>query len=253
LDDDIADAIDLAYSHSREGDHNLAIDLLRDILEFHPDNLSLRTTLGIIFAKAHRDRDSEKILRSVLRRDPYHVEATSALGRLLDNSLRSHESEQLFRKLLNAKPHCHIIAIDLSRLLLEEGRNDEAFSVARNHIEKNPDELNAFTPLRHILLLEETRLEDTMFDSNYNRKDWEFLVSNLLDQYELIKVLQKFSNRNELDSELNDLIQDDLIRLQGRFEELEYLLEKVDGQPSKRFRERMKEASLEISQHQKME
>lgn len=241
--------IDLAYTHSNEGDHNLAIDLLREAIESHPNNLTLRTALGIVFARAHRDKESERVLRFVLRRDPYHVEATSALGRLLDNSLRSEEAEQLFRHLLTVNPQCHQIVMDLGRLLLEEERYDEAFTVARHLIELIPEDSEAYMPLRHLLLLDEIRLENEMLDSDYSQKNWESLVSNLLEQYDLIKELQRFSNQNAVDSELNDLIQDELIRLKGRFKEVERILEKVTVQTSKQIRDSLKKAAAEISQH----
>jgi tetratricopeptide (TPR) repeat protein len=246
LDKDITEVLDLANTHSNEGEYEIAIELLRETLKTHPNNLSIRTTLGVILAKANKDHESERVLKSVIRRDPYYEDAISALGRLLDNSLRTHESEQLYRNFLKAKPNSNLIRSDFARMLLEDGKIDEAFSIARDYLKRNPDELGPYTLLRELLLLEETRLEDNLLDSDYKAKDWEFLVSNLIEQYELIREMEHLIDTTDVEP---DLIHDELFRLLGRFHELDTWMDRVDGQISSAVLEFLKQSLIEISMH----
>jgi tetratricopeptide (TPR) repeat protein len=246
---DIAKVIEVANEHSSEGKHELAIELLRETLKDHPKNLDVRTTLGIILAKANRDRQSEKMLRSVLRIDPYHEEATSALGRLLDNSLRTQESEQLYRTFLKTRPESYLILTNLARILLEEGRVEEAFSIARRQIEQNPNEVQAYTLLRQLLLLEEIRLEDNVIDSNYDSKTYEFFISNLIEQYDLIKKMDQLFDLNEVES---NMIHDEIFRLLGRFEEIQKNISHANGQVSKTALNSIDKVLKELSEYRSM-
>ena len=246
MEKNIIQALDLAESHSDEGEFEIAIDILREALRNHPNNLKVRTMLGVVLAKAYKDRDSEKMLRSVLRQDPYHEEAVSALGRLLDNSLRTQEAEQLLRNLLRNKKNSHLIMNDLTRMLLEEGRIEEAYSLAKDFIQRNPNELKSYTLLRELYLLDEIRLEDNLLDSDYKSSEWESLVTNLLEQYDLTKKIVQLSDTNNLEP---DFLSDEMSRLLGRFEELKVSLDRVDGKVSKPILDSMNQALAEISKY----
>lgn len=247
MEKNIIQALDLAESHSDEGEFEIAIDILREALRNHPNNLKVRTMLGVVLAKANKDRDSEKMLRSVLRQDPYHEEAVSALGRLLDNSLRTQEAEQLFRNLLRNKKNSHLILNDLTRMLLEEGRIEEAYSLAKDHIQRNPNELKSYSLIRELFLLDEIRLEDNLLDSDYKSGEWESLVTNLLEQYDLIKKIEQLSDTNDLEP---DFLSDERSRLLGRIEEMKVSLDRVDGKVSKTILDSMNQALAEISKYQ---
>lgn len=245
MEKDIIHALDLAESYSSKDEFEIAIDILKETLGNHPNNLKVRTMLGVVLAKANRDKDSEKMLRSVLHRDPYHEEAISALGRLLDNSLRTEEAEQMFRNLLKNKKNSHLIMNDLTRMLLEEERVEEAYSLAKGHIQRNPNQLKSYTLLRELYLLDEIRLEDNLLDSEYKSSEWELLVANLLNQYDLTKKMEQLFDTNELEP---DFFSDELSRLLGRFQELKVSLDRVDGKVSKPILDNMNEVLVEISE-----
>ncbi len=182
---------------SRE-ENEKALKLVEDALERYPNHLGLKTMLGIVLSRLGRDNESEAVLRSVLKSDPSDEQATSALGRLLDNSLRTEEAERLYRGLLDRKPVSHIVLDDLCSLLLDAEQYDEAHRLAKTHAERFSTTYEAYGPLQHVLQTEEDNVSEETDESDFDRKGLAKLVSNLIEQFEVIVNMEKNVGRDKL-------------------------------------------------------
>ncbi|MFW9799806.1 MAG: tetratricopeptide repeat protein [Candidatus Thorarchaeota archaeon] len=225
-----------------------AESLLKEALESNPENLDLKTMLGIVQSRLHMDEDAETTLRSVLQADQNHEDAVCALGRILDQSLRSKEAERMYRGLLTRRPESHCALDDLCRLLLSEGHEQEALLLARNHTKGFPKDIHAYDGLRYVLAAfeESLVLADSQDQENSRR-----LTENLLEQFDLILRIE-----NQVDSkwfeneELFQNLKEDLMRISQELEHLLNTLEGYEVSVDDRLRERVKQA-ISIAKRQR--
>ncbi|MFQ5834243.1 MAG: tetratricopeptide repeat protein [Candidatus Thorarchaeota archaeon] len=224
----------------KEDRNEEAESILKEALASNPDDLDLKTMLGIVQSRLHRDEDAESTLRSVLQVDQNQEDAVCALGRILDQSLRSKEAEQMYRGLLTQRPESHCALDDLCRLLVSEGREQEALLLARNHTKDFPKDLRAYDGLRYVLAtLEESLILADSQDQENSMK----LSENLLEQFNLILKIEIQVDPIWFQSE--EVVQDleeDLMRIA---QELEHLINRPDGLEvfvDKKLRERVKQA-----------
>lgn len=218
---EIREAIDRA-SHLCDED---AERVILEALERHPKNLDLRTMLGKVQSRLHREGDAEVTLRGVLEADPLHEDASCALGRLLDQSLRTDEAEQVYRKLLRESPASHCALDDLCRLLLAEGRHLEALDVARNHADKYPDNLEAYDGLRYLLAVIEDELCGGYISESTSDESLEQLVVNLLEQYDVIvRIEQNVGLFSEMPDNFSSNLQNEYLRIVGELEHLSRIM-----------------------------
>ena len=197
--------------------------VLLEALEKHPKNLDLRTMLGKVQSRLHREEEAEITLRRVLEENPLHEDASCALGRLLDQSLRSDEAEQVYRELLKESPSSHCALDDLCRLLLAEDRPLEALDVAREHVDRFPDHIEAYDGLRYVLVVIEDELSEGYINDSTSDETLERLAVNLLEQYEVIlKMEGNIGAFSSLPENISCDLENEYLRIVG---ELEYLSE----------------------------
>jgi len=197
--------------------------LVKEQLAADPDNLDLMTKLGVIQARLCNDHEAEETFRAVLVRDPNHEDAICGLGRLLDQALRTDEAEELYRSFLENNPGGHCALEDLCRILLSEDQTEHAIKLARNQIKQYGNTPGAFDALRYVLHILEDDLEEELNDDRENKEIFTSLMSNLLEQVELVDRIQSMNNLSE---ELQTELDDDRTRL---LSELEHLVKSAPG------------------------
>ncbi|MHA2003101.1 MAG: hypothetical protein ACW975_00655 [Candidatus Thorarchaeota archaeon] len=225
MDSGIRDALDRATNLCDEEYDEEAERVILEALEKHPNNLDLLTMLGRIQSRLHREGDAEVTLRGVLEEDPLHEDASCALGRLLDQSLRTDEAEQVYRELLRKSPASHCALDDYSRFLLAEGRNIEALEVARDHVDRFPNQLEAYDGLRYVLAVVEDELCGGYISESTSNETLNQLVVNLLEQYDAILRIEKnvgsFSSMHE---SISCDLQNEYLRIVGELEHLSEII-----------------------------
>ena len=187
----IRDALDRASKLCGEECDEEAQKVILEALGRYPENLDLRTMLGKIQARLHREEEAEATLRGVLKDNPIHEDASCALGRLLDQSLRTDEAEQVYRRLLAESPASHCALDDLCRFLIAEDRHLEALDVAREHADRFPDCLEAYDGLRYLLAIMEDEICGGYISESTDNETLENLAVNLLEQFDAIMRIEK--------------------------------------------------------------
>ncbi len=222
MNEEIDQVLRLAAKSVYEEDIEKARELLVDLSQKFPEDLRVTTELGIIYAKLQKDHKAELLLREVIKKDPKFERAVSSLGHILDNSLRTVEAEELYRFFLEGYDASHCITEDLCRLLESEGRIEESLSIATAHASAYPEDIDAYNPIRFLLLQIEDRLEVEVEESNYSAKSRLKLLENHLHQFEIFQKIE--SNVNSL-SELDiECLEDDIIRSFGEVKQLQSIL-----------------------------
>ncbi|KXH72415.1 MAG: hypothetical protein AM326_03495 [Candidatus Thorarchaeota archaeon SMTZ-45] len=199
--------------------------VLLEALEKHPKNLDLRTMLGKVQSRLHREEEAEITLRRVLEENPLHEDASCALGRLLDQSLRSDEAEQVYRELLKESPGSHCAMDDFCRLVLAEGRSLEALDIARRHADRFPNHIEAYDGLRYILVVIEDELSEGYISDSISDETLERLVVNLLEQYEVIlKMENNVGSFSALPETISCDLESEYLRIVGELEHLSEII-----------------------------
>ncbi len=196
-----------------------AEQVILDALKEHPESLDLRTMLGSVQSRLHREEEAEITLRDVLKLNPLHEDAACALGRLLDQSLRTEEAERVFREQLSKSPESHCALDDLCRLLLAEGRHIEALDVARDHANRFPDCVEAYDGLRYVLSVIEDELCGGYVSESTNDETLVLLVVNLLEQYDVfLKIEKNMGSFSSLQENTACDLQNEYLRIVGELE-----------------------------------
>lgn len=221
MDPGVKDALERASNLCDEECDEDAERVLLEALERHPKNLDLRTKLGKVQSRLHREEDAEVTLRGILEEDPLHEDASCALGRLLDQSLRTDEAEQVYRELLKKSPASHCALDDFCRLLLAENRHLEALEVARNHADKFPNDLEAYDGLRYLLTVIEDELCAGYISESTSDETLEHLAVNLLEQYDaLMRIEKNVGSSSSLAENIACDLQNEYLRIVGELEHL---------------------------------
>jgi Flp pilus assembly protein TadD len=225
MDSGVREALERASSLCDEECDDDAEQVILEALERHPRNLDLRTMLGKVQSRLHREEDAEVTLRGVLEDDPLHEDASCALGRLLDQSLRTGEAEQVFRELLKKAPASHCALDDLCRLLLAEGRSLEALDVARNHAGRFPDNLKAYDGLRYVLAVIEDELCGGYISKSTDDATLDQLLVNLLDQYDtILRIERNVCSFSDMPDNISCDLQNEYLRIVGELEHLSRIM-----------------------------
>ncbi|MGY5876293.1 MAG: hypothetical protein RTU30_11155 [Candidatus Thorarchaeota archaeon] len=239
-DSSIEDILKFVTESCYEDEFELAEVLLREKLQIHPDNLDIRTQLGVIVAKRDNDVESEKLLRDVLDTDPFFEPAISALGNLLDNTLRSEEAEQLYRNKLSEKGDCHSVIDDLCRLLWSEDHRDTAHNAAREHASKFPTNPNAYDALRYVLSKMEDYLEEKCEDADYADGCLIQFADTFASHIEVLLELESNVPKDiVIQGDFQPCIDQDLVRITGELEHLNNRLAKQNTKISTDLRKRI--------------
>jgi hypothetical protein len=116
---------------------------------------------------------------------------------------------------------------DLCRLLVSEKKLEEALVLATQHSISQPDVLDAYNPIRFVLLQLEDLLEIQVEKNNYSVKSRIQLLRNQLHQFEVYLTIEENVERiSQVDI---DCLHDDLIRAYGDVMHLYSLLEKQNS------------------------
>ena len=177
-------------SHFNLGNYYLAIGnpaaaarAFETAVELEPDMLMPYVNASIAYARLNRKDDAEKALRTALKIDPQSAEANMNLGMLLAEDSRLAEAEAAFRAALKRDPNLALAAYNLSVLLARDhlgeavdwarvayrvspagkygwtlaiylqrvGKPDEAVSILRDAIERDPGYVDCYLLLSEIL------------------------------------------------------------------------------------------------------
>ena len=227
MNEEIRRTLEAASNLCRCEDNEEALKIVEKALERYPNDLELKTMLGIVLSRLERDREAEAVLRSVLKRNPDHEEATCALGRLLDNSLRTEEAEQLYRGLLQRKPASHAALDDLCKLLLDEERLDEAYKLARAHSDQFPAVYEAYSPIQHVLQSLEDEIREQTDETDFDRKGLAKLGSNLAEQFDVILRMEQSVGLDTLKAKgCTWELDEDVVRIAAELDYIEAVFKK---------------------------
>ncbi|TXT55263.1 MAG: hypothetical protein BAJATHORv1_40174 [Candidatus Thorarchaeota archaeon] len=193
--------------------------ILDPALSSNPQNPQLLTLDAILILRRGREKAAESRLWKIVEMDPSNELAVYTLGSILNSQLRVEAVEQLYKNTLEKHPDSHQVMDDLCRFLYEEDRAEEAFKLAGAHRKRFPKVYEAYDAIRFLLHSVEDSLmgdvEDTDGDTGYLN----MLLSNLVEQADLILEMEKQVGREKLES-LNVAweIDEELLRIAGELE-----------------------------------
>ncbi|MEL7361866.1 MAG: tetratricopeptide repeat protein [Bacteroidota bacterium] len=88
----------LAEWYEADGDPDAALDLLRPLLDRHPDDLDLITQVGLLHARTERRDEAEPLLRQAIEAEPWNYAAMLALAQVLRQQEEGTEADALFEQ-----------------------------------------------------------------------------------------------------------------------------------------------------------
>ncbi|MBD3406907.1 MAG: hypothetical protein GF411_12390 [Candidatus Lokiarchaeota archaeon] len=205
-----------------------AEELLHPALSENPENPKLLTLEAILILRKGKENLAESKLQKIIKQDSSNELAVYTLGRILNSQLRVEEVESLYKNTLEKHPDSHQVLDDLCRFLYEEDRAEEAFKLATKHYKKFPRVYEAYDAIRFLNHSVEDSLisdvEDTDGDVGYLK----MLISNQLDQFDLLIRMEEQVGREKLESlEVAWEVDEDLIRLAGELEHYRQVAKEV--------------------------
>jgi len=149
-----------AYRHMVNGEKEMAVPLLNQVLQAKPNDVWALYNLGSLLTDLSKDLQGAELLYiRALKVDPHHVPTMFNFAAILHTSDRTAEAERLYRRILEGQPN-HINALsNLGALLWDRRDSDEAEAILRRAISLEPAFPKPIANLANLLRVE--------------RQDWE--------------------------------------------------------------------------------
>ncbi len=103
----------------------------RILLEFEPDNTTVRNQLGMVLYRLGKLAEAAAQFREVLRRNPGDFNAIDALGLVALKRNRPQEALARFQRAVTIRPDDLMVHVHLGETLERLGRNEEARAAYR--------------------------------------------------------------------------------------------------------------------------
>lgn len=131
----------LALGHDDLGEHDKAVDLLREVLAVKPEDRDARWQLATILEKLGRIDMAEPEFRRLLAERPDDATALNYLGyALADRGLKLDEAEALIRRAVALEPRSAAFRDSLGWALFKQGRSSEAVTQLESAVRALPDD-----------------------------------------------------------------------------------------------------------------
>lgn len=140
-----------AESLVAEGNHELAVGYLQELVAASPQHPRLHLLLGVVLRDKGVYPAAEKELRLALRLRPGDAEAHTALGVLLLRTGRYDEAERAHRRAIELAPEVARYHNDLGFFLLVQRRLEEAKTVLEEALRRDPGMRRAYNNLGFVL------------------------------------------------------------------------------------------------------
>jgi tetratricopeptide (TPR) repeat protein len=111
----------LANLRHRQGKSDQAIQVLKDAIDFEPNEATAYYQLGVIYHEAEKPMESMSYLTKALKIDPTLTDGYVQLGICLANVNKPHEAISCFRKAVSIDPNHWAAHLNLSTALMEMG------------------------------------------------------------------------------------------------------------------------------------
>lgn len=147
----IDQAMSFALRHHQAGNLDIAENVYRQVLRFHPDNPEALHLLGVIAFQHKRHEEAVMLIGRAVRQKPGFADAHSNLGNALRELGRLDEAEQSYRKALAARSGFAMAHYNLGNVLMTRKRYDEAAKSFRSAIALSPNLLEAHINLGIVL------------------------------------------------------------------------------------------------------
>jgi tetratricopeptide (TPR) repeat protein len=147
----IPETFDLALRHHQAGNHPLAEQLYRQILEAEPQHVNALHLLGVLAYQAGKYNRAVDFMEQALRLAPKFAEAYINLGMVLKDQGKRDAALLRFRQALRLKPNLGELHILVGILLAEQGKYDEAITSYQQALCCNPNTCDAHNNLGNAL------------------------------------------------------------------------------------------------------
>ena len=129
----------LSSLYEIEEEHESAIDVLREGLQYNDENTDLYYRLGILLGKLKRMEESIKQMEIVIRIDPRHADALNYIGyTYADENVHLDRALQLIEKAIQYKPNSGYIIDSLGWVYFRKGLYDKALTELKKAVELAP-------------------------------------------------------------------------------------------------------------------
>ncbi len=112
-----------------EGQPNLAIEILDEIMKKKPDDLGVKIRLSQVYEQTGNGKQAQKMLEEITTSSPHYVEGWVNLARIAQENGGQAEVEAVLTAAVEKKPEDETPYILLARLMMEAGRIDDAIGV----------------------------------------------------------------------------------------------------------------------------
>lgn len=141
----------LAAEHQKEGRHEEAATLYREVLRNNPKNVDALRMLGVLaFGEGNID-EAERLLRRAVAAAPDFVNAIIDLGLALKEQSRIEEAIECFRQATKLEPKNIKAHYQLAQILSPAALSDEAIDSYEKVLELRPKHGGALLGLGHVL------------------------------------------------------------------------------------------------------
>ncbi len=129
----------LASLYEIEEEHENAIDVLREGLQYNDEDTDLYYRLGILLGKLKRMEESIKQMEIVIRIDPRHADALNYIGyTYADENVHLDRALELIEKAIQYKPNSGYIIDSLGWVYFRKGLYDKALTELKKAVELAP-------------------------------------------------------------------------------------------------------------------
>ena len=151
----------LAAALARQGRHDQALDLRREVLERRPGDPDALAHLGLALDRTGRQEEALARLSEALRLEPDNTVALKGLAAALVRKGRGAEAAAHLRTAVDADPEDAEARANLGTVLLRQGRLDEAEVELTAALRVDPDNISAHKNLG-VLLARQERLDEAI-------------------------------------------------------------------------------------------
>jgi predicted O-linked N-acetylglucosamine transferase (SPINDLY family) len=155
----IDEAMSFALRHHQAGNLDIAENVYRQVLGFHPDNPEALHLLGVIAFQRKRHEEAVMLIGRAVTRKPGFADAHSNLGNAFRELGRLDEAEESYRRALAANSRFAMAHYNLGNVLMARKRFDQAAKSFGSAIALSPDLLEAHVNLG-IVLAERGRYDE---------------------------------------------------------------------------------------------
>ena len=131
----------LASLYEVREEYLIALDVLREGLEYNKENTDLLYRFGVVLDKLERNAECLEHMEMVIKIDPHHADALNYIGyTYADKGVYLDKALELIQKALKYKPKSGYIIDSLGWVYFKKGLYDEALVELKKAVELAPED-----------------------------------------------------------------------------------------------------------------